>query len=128
MDGSNVNRRHFLSMGAAAGLAAPAVSAAAPAQQAAGGTKFRLGFIGMGRQGRSNLRNALKQPEVEVVAFSEVYKPNLEEALDIVPNAKVYGDFRDLIAAPDIDAVCISTPDHWHAYMSIEACKAGKVV
>ena len=71
MDGSNVNRRHFLSMGAAAGLAAPAVSAAAPAQQAAGGTKFRLGFIGMGRQGRSNLRNALKQPEVEVVAFSE---------------------------------------------------------
>lgn len=127
MEGNHLKRRQFLSLGAAAGLATPLISTAAP-PQAGGEPKFRLGFIGMGRQGRTNLRNAMKQPEIEVVAFSEVYKPNLDLALEIVPDAKVYADFRDLIVAPDIDAVCISTPDHWHAYMSIEACKAGKDV
>ena len=37
-------------------------------------------------------------------------------------------DFRDILADKSIDAVCISTPDHWHAYMTVEACKAGKDV
>jgi predicted dehydrogenase len=35
-------------------------------------------------------------------------------------------DFRDVLADKSLDAVCISTPDHWHAYMTVEACKAGK--
>lgn len=37
-------------------------------------------------------------------------------------------DFREVLADKTIDAVCISTPDHWHAYMTVEACKAGKDV
>src|SRR5581483_3582654 len=41
---------------------------------------------------------------------------------------KVVKDFRDILADKSIDAVCISTPDHWHAYMMVEACKAGKDV
>ena len=93
------------------------------------GDKIRLGVIGCGRRGRNNLRSVLRlTDDIQVVALSEVYKPNLEETLKMVPDAKIYPDFRDLIADKDIDAVLIATPDHWHAYMSVEACKAGKDV
>ncbi len=116
-------RRSFLKTTAGAATTAPAMLRASEARKT-----FRLGFIGMGRRGRNTLRAALKQPEIDVVAISEVYRPNVDAALKMVPNAKVYPDFRDLIAAKDIDAVCITTPDHWHAYMTVEACKAGKDV
>ncbi len=93
------------------------------------GDKIRLGVIGCGRRGRNNLRSVLRlKDDIQVVALSEVYKPNLDETLKMVPDAKIYPDFRDLIADKDIDAVLIATPDHWHAYMSVEACKAGKDV
>ena len=118
-----MKRRAFVAAASAA-----AASSALPAQTAAGG-KIRLGVIGCGRRGRSNLRSVLKlADDFEVVALSEVYKPNLELTLEMVPGAKIYPDFRDLIAANDIDAVLIATPDHWHAYMAVEACKAGKDV
>jgi predicted dehydrogenase len=111
--------------GAALASAAPASAAA---QSAAGGKRFRVGFIGMGRQGRSNLRAAVRSGQVDVAAISDVYEPNLKQAQEMAPEARVYRDFRELLAASDIDAVCISTPDHWHAYMTVEACKAGKDV
>ena len=116
-------RRSFLKTTAGAVTSAPAVLRGSKAKKT-----FRMGFIGMGRRGRNTLRAALRQPEVDVVAISEIYQPNVQTALKMVPDARVYHDFRDLIAAPDIDAVCIATPDHWHAYMTIEACKAGKDV
>ena len=126
MTDHNLARRSFLKTTAAA---AGAVTAAPAMLRGAEASKtFRMGFIGMGRRGRGTLRAALKQPEIDVVAISEIYQPNVEAALEMVPDAKVYPDFRDLIAADDIDAVCIATPDHWHAYMTVEACKAGKDV
>ena len=119
--GQSMERRKF--------MAVSATVAAASAQAQEQGGKIRLGVIGCGRRGRSNLRSVLKLSDsIEVVALSEVYKPNLDLTLEMVPNAKVYPDFRDLIAASDIDAVLIATPDHWHAYMTVEACKAGKDV
>ncbi len=131
MADAKLRRRAFLqSMGGAAGVAAGLSGAAlsAGAAQSAAKKVFRLGFIGLGRRGRSNMQAALERDDLKVVALSEVYKPNLELALKMAPDARVYPDFRDLIAAPDIDAVCIATPDHWHAYMTVEACKAGKDV
>jgi predicted dehydrogenase len=129
----DLKRRTFLqSMAAGAGAALPALSgaalsAAAP-QGATAGKHFRVGFIGMGRQGRSNLRAAMRSGSVDVVAICDVYEPNLKLAQEMAPQARVYRDFRELLAAKDIDAVCIATPDHWHAYMTVEACKAGKDV
>lgn len=115
-------RRNFLSAAASAGVAASAAAQAGPG-------RIRLGVIGCGRRGRNNLRSVLKLSEdIEVVAISEVYKPNLELTLEMVPSARVYPDFRELLADRDVDAVLIATPDHWHAFMTVEACKAGKDV
>ena len=109
--------------------ASAALAASGVARAANDGDKIRLGVIGCGRRGRNNLRSILRlKDDIEVVALSEVFKPNLDATLKMVPGAKIYPDFRDLIADEDIDAVLIATPDHWHAYMSVEACKAGKDV
>lgn len=130
MEKRDLVRRSFLkSIGAGAAIGAVTI-ADAPAQgpPAVGKKRFRIGFIGVGVRGQRNLAAALSREDLEVVALCDVYKPNLDAALKLAPAAKVYADFRDLIAAKDIDAVCVSTPDHWHAYMTIEACKAGKDV
>jgi len=89
------------------------------------------GFIGIGVMGGENLKVALEHG-VEVKAVCDVYQPHLERARAIVSkagqNAKQVRDFREILADPSIDLVCISTPDHWHAYMTVEACKSGKDV
>ena len=118
-------RRTFLK---SAGAGAAFTTSLFTGRLAGANDKIRVGFIGLGRMGRSSLRFCLDMPECEVVALCDVYRPNLELGAKMVPAAKIYKDFRDLIAARDIDAVCISTPDHWHAYMAVEACKAGKDV
>ncbi len=101
--------------------------------------RIRVSFIGVGRQGSGNLRSAMAQPNVEVVSICDVYQPNLEKAIaasargpknepESRPAAKGVADFRQVLADKSVDAVAISTPDHWHPYMTIEACKAGKDV
>jgi predicted dehydrogenase len=89
----------------------------------------RIAHIGMGRMGRSNLGIAMKQENVENVAVCDVYEPHLKRAVELTNGAaKGVRDFREILADRSIDIVCISTPDHWHAYMTVEACKAGKDV
>ncbi|MGH9632479.1 MAG: Gfo/Idh/MocA family protein [Bryobacteraceae bacterium] len=86
-------------------------------------------FIGMGRMGRSNLSMAMKQENLTPVAVCDVYQPHLEQAVEMTKGqAKGIKDFREILADKSIDVVCISTPDHWHPYMMVEACKAGKDV
>jgi predicted dehydrogenase len=94
--------------------------------------RIAVGHIGLGAMGSSNLGHALKMTDAEPVAVCDVYQPHLEKAVATATKAgktvKAIKDFREVIADKSIDAVCISTPDHWHAYMAIEACKAGKDV
>jgi predicted dehydrogenase len=94
--------------------------------------RIAIAFIGLGAMGSSNLGHALRLPEVQPVAVCDVYKPTLEKAVATAgkggATVKAIKDFREIIADKSIDAVCISTPDHWHAYMTVEACKAGKDV
>lgn len=95
--------------------------------------RINLGFIGLGMQGTSNLNNALLAPQAQVVALCDCYQPALDKAAATVrakygSDARSVKDFREILADKSIDAVCISTPDHWHAYMTVEACKAGKDV
>ncbi|MCA2968145.1 MAG: Gfo/Idh/MocA family oxidoreductase, partial [Acidobacteriaceae bacterium] len=95
--------------------------------------KVNAAFIGMGRMGRGNLNSAMRQDNLHVSAVCDVYTPNLDLAAE--QSAKQPGgaarkirDFREILADKSVDIVCISTPDHWHAYMTVEACKAGKDV
>jgi len=91
--------------------------------------KIAAAFIGMGKMGRSNLKFAMKQENLVAVAVCDVYQRNLDWAVrDSNNQAKPYRDFREILADKSIDVVCISTPDHWHAYMTVEACKARKDV
>ena len=90
-----------------------------------------IAHIGLGTMGTGNLGYAIGTG-FQVVAVCDVYQPHLERAQAAAKkrgqNPKPVKDFREIIADKSIDAVCISTPDHWHAYMMIEACKAGKDV
>ncbi len=95
--------------------------------------KVNIAFIGMGRMGTGNLGYAAKVPGFQTVAVCDVYQPALERAQAQArklgfEDVKAIKDFREIIADKSIDAVNISAPDHWHAYMMVEACKAGKDV
>ncbi len=94
--------------------------------------RIRVGFIGVGNQGKSNLKAIGKQKGAEVVAVSEVDKARLGEAKALAeatgrPCAS-HGDYRRLLDDKGVDAVVITTPDHWHALTTIDACAAGKDV
>ena len=93
-------------------MAAPQQSSSA----AAGASdRVRIGVIGMGRQGRSDMRAHLALPDVEIAAICDVFAPNLAEAAKLAPNANTLTDFRAVLDDKTIDAVIVGTPDHWHA-------------
>jgi predicted dehydrogenase len=94
--------------------------------------RLAMGFIGVGSMGTADMGFAMDQPEVQVAAICDVYQPHLEIATAAAVKRghqpRQVRDFREILADRSIDAVCIATPDHWHPYMTIEACKAGKDV
>ncbi len=95
--------------------------------------RVAVGFIGLGAMGSGNLSYAMKVEGAQPAALCDVYQPTLEKAEAAARKGgfegiKTVKDFREILADKSIDAVCISTPDHWHAYMTVEACKAGKDV
>ncbi len=98
--------------------------------------RINLGFIGLGQQAMSLLRSFLQVPGVRVMAGCDVYgvkRKRFEQVLTThyaaekkKPKIRTFEKYQDLLAAKDIDAVVIATPDHWHALIAIDACKAGK--
>ena len=91
--------------------------------------KIVVGVIGCGSQGRWDMRDFLRQPDVQIAAVCDVYEANLNEAREMTDGkAATYKDFRKLLERKDIDAVIVATPDHWHAMPTIHACDAGKDV
>jgi len=125
-----MHRREFL-LSAAAATSAMIL----PKRAAGANTQVTLGCIGMGSHGVGwNLDAFLKIPEARVLAVCDVYTDRRESARGMVNAA--YGnqdcaavaDFREILARGDIDAVVISTPDHWHVLMSVMAARAGKDV
>jgi len=135
---TSVSRRGFIrSAGiAAASISAPLIlSSGCSSCRVAPSHKITLGFIGMGNQGRSrNLGTFLNQDDAKILAVCDCKLSAAHETKKIVDarygnsDCTVYQDFREVIARTDIDAVVISTPDHWHIPMSMMALQAGKDV
>src|SRR5215212_5296566 len=94
--------------------------------------RVAVGYIGLGAMGSGNLGYGMKVPDIQVAALCDVYQPHLERAQDAARKGgfqpKAVRDFREVLADKSLDAICCSTPDHWHAYITVEACKAGKDV
>jgi predicted dehydrogenase len=108
---------------------ATAATALASSRVLGANDRIQVGFIGYGLIGRQHVHDFKNQPDVDAAALCEVYEPRMRQGLaDCGPRAKGYGDFRRLLDNKDIQAVVISTPDHWHALLTIMACAAGKDV
>jgi len=124
-----LNRRAFLSKTAAAtagGVTAFHVFPRAvlgARNEPAPSDQMRMGNIGVGGRGRGFLRPGV------TVAICDVDEKRLAQAAKRVGgNPTLYKDYRDLLDRKDIDGVFVTSPDHWHALMTIHACEAGKDV
>ncbi len=112
-----MNRRIFFMSSAAAALAQP------PSDT------VRLALIGSGGRGRRVMTEFMRDPNLNVHAVCDVYEPNLEQGLSAAgPGTKAYRDYRRVLDDPEVDAVLIATPEHWHHRMTLDAMAAGKDV
>ncbi len=127
---STMNRRQFLaaSGAASAGLFAGCVSA--KGRLLAPNSKVSHACIGVGGMGYNDLTNFKSHERAEVVAICDVDKNHLDKAAALVPNARRYTDWRELLAkeGDKIDSVNASVPDHMHALIATKALEAGKHV
>jgi predicted dehydrogenase len=131
-------RRQFLRHGLAGIFAAAAAPQFVPARvfgAHAPSKRITLGFIGTGTHGLGvNLKSFLQQDDCVARVVCDVYRPHQERARRTVDehyknkDCIALDDFRAVLARPDLDAVVISTPDHWHVTMALMALQAGKHV
>jgi len=136
----NTTRRDFLKGAASAIAGAPLIlSSNVWAARTMPNSRPGMGFIGTGKQSQALLRNFLYQ-DVQILAVCDVDTTRRADARKKVDDfyaknpakgsqgCKEYNDFRDLLARKDIDLVCIATPDHWHAIITLAALRSGKDV
>jgi predicted dehydrogenase len=91
--------------------------------------RVQVGFVGYGLIGAQHVYDFRNQKDVDLAAMSDVYQPRLEQGVAACGGkAKPYSDFRKLLDDKSLQAVVISTPDHWHCLMAMMACAAGKDV
>jgi hypothetical protein len=134
------SRRKFLRQAgttAGAAFAAPYVitsTALGNATTPPASDRIVMGGIGIGNMGAGDQNAFLGRPDVQYVAVCDVRRNYREAAKTRVDkhyrnsDCTAHVDFREVLARADIDAVHIATPDHWHAVMTIAACRDGKDV
>ncbi|MBN2182178.1 MAG: Gfo/Idh/MocA family oxidoreductase [Sedimentisphaerales bacterium] len=141
---NSINRRDFLFKGAstlAAAIAFPTIVPSSVFGANAPGNRITMGMVGMGLQMGGHLRGMLGRSEVQVLAVCDVDRNKLQSAKNSVERAyarattagtykgcDAYNEYERICERPDIDAVFICTPDHWHAMISLAAVKSGKDV
>ncbi len=133
----SMNRRAFVKKTSAA-LAVAGFPTMVPASvfgadgRPAPSDRIVMGCIGTGGQGTYNMKQFLTFEDVQVVAVCDVDQEHLTQGQTVVnqnyknQDCKTYGDFRELLARKEIDAVTVCAPDHWHGLISIAAAESGK--
>jgi predicted dehydrogenase len=123
-----VDRRSFLSAGIALS-GASALSAASYERVSGANERVGVGFIGFGLIGKRHVLDFKSQADADLVALAEVHRGRLDEGAALMgSDVKKHTDFRRLLDDRDVQGVVVSTPDHWHALMTMLACAAGKDV
>ena len=129
------SRRTFLKAASAttvSTLIAPRLHLLALAEPQASPAKsdtVHLALIGAGGQGMSDTRFALQVPGVKLVAVADCYQGRLDRAKELWgPDVFTTRDYREVLARPDVDAVIVGTPDHWHMQVACDSMRAGKDV
>ncbi|MDP3180872.1 MAG: Gfo/Idh/MocA family oxidoreductase, partial [Bacteroidota bacterium] len=140
-----MERRNFLKQtvtGAAGAFILPTIVPSSVMGKNAPSNKINIGQIGCGRIARDHdMPGTLRHEVARMIAVCDLDKNRLADGKILVEdyykkktgqdnyvNVKMYDDYKDMLLNKDIDAVIISTPDHWHAQPAIEAALAGKHV
>ncbi len=125
-----LNRRHFIK-GSTAMLALTAFGAHGM-ERIDRKDPYKVGLIGSGWYGKSDLFRLIQVAPVDVVALSDPDKNMLDEAAKLVSQRqksgkepKKYGDYKRMLSENKFDIVLVGSPDHWHALHAIDAIKAG---
>lgn len=130
------SRRRFLK-GAAGALAVPyfvSPSALGLGGRVAPSERIVMGAIGTGGKGRHNIEQFFKEQDCQVVAVCDVETNHMTMAKEMADNhygnkdCQAIRDFRELAGMDSLDAICVSTPDHWHALNTLAALRGGKDV
>jgi predicted dehydrogenase len=131
MSSFNIHRRTLLK-GATASLTLAALHASGMPILFDTAKTYRVGLIGTGWYGKSDLFRLIQVAPVEVIALCDVDKNMLTEAANMVSQRQksgkkpnLYTDYRKMLAESGLDIVLIGTPDHWHALQTIDAVKSG---
>src|SRR5436190_1307335 len=145
LEKGNLSRRGVMQR-SLAGLAAAGVPAwfaqelfafeakeAAAAKKPVGANgKLNVALVGCGGQGRHDMRLAMRDKNVKVVAVCDVDKNHRKQTITAdlkgSKDVKDYEDFRDCLDRKDVDVAIIGTPDHWHTLIAIDAMRKGKDV
>jgi predicted dehydrogenase len=128
----NINRRRFLQTAGATAAFAALPSLSADALQVASGKTRRVGLIGAGWYGPSDLWRLIQVAPVEVIALCDPDQNMLRSAVEIASQRqkshdkpRTYNDYRQMLKEHEFDIVLIGSPDHWHALHAIAAIEAG---
>ena len=128
------SRRNFLkAAGAAVVLPAilPGSAFGRDGKKISPNDKINIGVVGWGMQGPSNAKSFMFEKDCRVVAACDLDKNALQDAVNTVndtyenKDCAAYHDYRELFARPDLDAVMLAVPDHWHAIVATTAAKHG---
>src|ERR1700709_587227 len=124
---NSLSRRAFLRTSTLA-VAGVALSARSWSQVVGANSDVRVAVVGLNGRGKNHLGSLSKLKGVRIAALCDADSAVLEKTALAYPGAKTYADVRELLASPDIDAITVATPNHWHSLMAIWACQAGKAL
>jgi predicted dehydrogenase len=127
---NDLSRRQFIQK---AGVTAASITlvSSAVGKENSPNERIGMGFIGCGGRSNAHIKavDYLKSrgENVDIVAACDAYRPRMQKVVEGY-KAKGYSDYHELLADPNVDVVCIATPDHHHGHQAIDAVRAGKDV